>query len=203
MTEPAAETGEGPGEDAERDAVVTAAFVHPRTPHNAKVHLAEYDPQWPVLYEREERRIREALGDQVLRLEHVGSTSVPGLAAKPQIDIVLAVPDTTDEAAYVPQLEARGYVLTIREPDWYQHRMFNGPDTAINLHVFSAACPEIERMTGFRDWLRSHPADFELYLARKRELAGQTWRWVQDYADAKSQVVDEITARAGLPERKP
>jgi GrpB-like predicted nucleotidyltransferase (UPF0157 family) len=187
----------------DRDATVTAAYVVARVPHNATVHLAEYDPQWPELYEREARRIRDALGDQVLRLEHVGSTSVPGLPAKPQIDILLAVPDTTDEAAYVPQLEARGYVLTIREPDWYQHRMFDGPDMDINLHVFSAVCAEIDRMTGFRDWLRSHPADFELYLARKRELAGRTWRWVQDYADAKSQVVEEIIERAGLPASKP
>jgi GrpB-like predicted nucleotidyltransferase (UPF0157 family) len=203
MTEPVRDTSDESEEHAQRDAEVAAAFVRPPTPYNATIELAEYDPTWPLLYEREARRIREALGDRVVRLEHVGSTSVPGLAAKPRIDIMLAIPDTTDEAAYVPQLEARGYVLTLREPDWYQHRMFRGPDTDINLHVFSTGCIELDRMAGFRDWLRSQPDDLALYLARKRELAGQTWRWVQDYADAKSQVVAEIVARAGLPEPNP
>ena len=88
-------------------------------------------------------------------LEHAGSTSVPGLAAKPRIDIMLAVPDSADEPSYVPALEAAGYVLRIREPDWYEHRVFKGPDTDVNLHVFSAGCPEIARMLLFRDWLRT------------------------------------------------
>ena len=87
-------------------------------------------------------------------LEHTGSTSVPGLAAKPIIDITLAVPDSSDEDAYAPALEAAGYVLRIREPDWHEHRVFKGPDTNVNLHVFSDGCPEIDRMLRFRDWLR-------------------------------------------------
>jgi GrpB-like predicted nucleotidyltransferase (UPF0157 family) len=188
-------------DQAKRDAEVQGAFVGPSTPHNAVVRLSDYDAAWPELYEREAARIRGVLGDRVVLLEHVGSTSIPGMAAKPQIDIVLAVADSAREDEYVPDLEAAGYALRIREPDWHEHRMFKGPDTNINMHTFSAGSAEIERMVGFRDWLRTHPDDFARYLNTKRELSGRTWRWVQDYADAKSEVVDEITRRAGLPER--
>ena len=166
-------------------------------PHNGPITLAEYDSQWPALFERESARIRRALGDRALLVEHVGSTSVPGLAAKPRIDVVLAVGASADEPAYVPALEAAGYVLRIREPDWYEHRVFKGPATDINLHTFSLGCPEIDRMILFRDWLRSHADDRLLYERAKRELAVRTWTHVQDYADAKTSVVEEILARAG------
>jgi GrpB-like predicted nucleotidyltransferase (UPF0157 family) len=181
------------------DEQLQAVTVGVRMPHNAPVTLEEYDPAWPALFDREAERIREALGDLVVRLEHTGSTSVPGLAAKPIIDITLVVPDSGDEAAYAPLLEAAGYVLRIREPDWHQHRLFKGPDTDVNLHVFSRGSVELERMVGFRDWLRTHPEDRDLYLRTKRDLAARTWRHVQHYADAKTAVVEEIIARAGLP----
>jgi GrpB-like predicted nucleotidyltransferase (UPF0157 family) len=171
--------------------------------HDAPIHLAEYDPTWPDLYEREAARLRAILGPLAVELHHTGSTSVPGLAAKPIIDITLGVPDSADEAAYVPPLEAAGYVLRIREPDWYEHRLFKGPDTAINLHVFSAGCPEIAAMVRFRDHLRSDPADRQLYEDTKRALATRTWRSVQDYADAKTTVVEQLKARAGVPIRPP
>jgi GrpB-like predicted nucleotidyltransferase (UPF0157 family) len=160
------------------------------------VVLVDYDPEWPRLFAREAERIRAALGERARMIEHVGSTSVPGLAAKPKIDILLEVTDTRDEAAYVPALEAAGYVLHIREPDWFEHRLFKGPDTAVNLHVFSTGCAEIERMLRFRDHLRASPADRDLYLRTKRELAQRTWRYTQHYADAKGQVVEEILKRA-------
>jgi GrpB-like predicted nucleotidyltransferase (UPF0157 family) len=131
-----------------------------------------------------------------VQVEHVGSTSVPGLAAKPIIDIMLAVPDSADERSYVPALEAAGYVLWSREPDWFEHRMFKGPDTDINLHVFTAGAAEIDRMLLFRDWLRRHEADRDAYQAVKRELAQRTWRHVQHYADAKTTAVEQILARA-------
>jgi GrpB-like predicted nucleotidyltransferase (UPF0157 family) len=170
-------------------------------PLTRPIALAEYDPEWPALYAREEARIRSILGDRVRRIEHTGSTSVPGLAAKPVIDITMLVPDVTDEPAYAVDLEAGGYPLWIREsePDWYDHRVFKGPDTNVNLHVFSDGCIEIERMVGFRDWLRTHDDDRELYLRTKRELVTRNWEYVQNYADAKSEVVEEIAARAGLP----
>jgi GrpB-like predicted nucleotidyltransferase (UPF0157 family) len=132
----------------------------------------------------------------VLLLEHVGSTSVPGLTAKPTIDIVLAVADSSDEAAYAPTLEAAGYNLRISEPDWHQHRLFNGPDPGVNLHVFTTGSTEIERMLLFRDWLRVVDEDRERYAATKRALAQRQWQNMQQYADAKTHVVEEIIARA-------
>lgn len=178
------------------DEEIRAAAVGDLPEHNATIELAEYDPKWPRLYEREAERIGRALGPKMLRIEHVGSTSVPGLAAKPLIDIVLVVADTTDEEAYVPPLEGAGYVLRIREPDWFEHRLFKGPDTNVNVHTFSEGCEEVDRMIGFRDWLRTHDDDRDLYLAAKRELAQREWKYVQNYADAKSAVVREILVRA-------
>lgn len=175
---------------------IEAATVGELRPHNATIHLADYDPLWPALYEREAARVRGALGAAALRLEHVGSTSVPGLAAKPIVDMVLVVSDSADEDSYVPALEAVGYVLRIREPDWFEHRLFKGPDTNVNLHTFSEGCEEVDRMVAFRDWLRTHDADRQLYESAKRELAAREWRHVQNYADAKSAVVAEINARA-------
>jgi GrpB-like predicted nucleotidyltransferase (UPF0157 family) len=131
----------------------------------------------------------------VLSIDHVGSTSVPGLAAKPLIDINLVVPDTTDEDAYVPKLEAIGYELRVREPDWYEHRMLRGHDPPVNLHVFPPNCEEVERMRRFRDHLRTNDADREFYERTKRELAAQEWKYVQNYADAKTTVVKEILGR--------
>ena len=158
--------------------------------------LAQYDPAWAVLYEREAERVHATLGSRVRLLEHAGSTSVPGLAAKPIIDMVLAVADSADEAAYVPQLESAGYVLRIREPDWHEHRLFKGPETNINLHTFSEGSSEISRMLAFRDRLRTHDDERDLYLATKRELAARHWTYVQDYADAKGEVVEGIIERA-------
>jgi GrpB-like predicted nucleotidyltransferase (UPF0157 family) len=168
---------------------------------DGQIELCAYDVSWPTLYEREAERVNAVLGDQVLRLEHVGSTSVPGLPAKPIIDMLLVVADSGREAAYVPPMEAAGYVLRIREPDWFEHRLLKGPDTNINLHVFSAGCVEIGRMLGFRDHLRSSDSDRELYAQTKRELASRNWKYVQEYADAKTDVVETIIARAGLPAR--
>jgi GrpB-like predicted nucleotidyltransferase (UPF0157 family) len=165
-------------------------------PLTKPIEIREYDDEWPVLYAREEARIRSLLGERVVRIEHAGSTSVPGLPAKPVIDIVLEVPDSGDEDAYVPALEAGGYSLSIREPDWFEHRLFKGPDTNVNLHVFSAGCEEVDVMLRFRDHLRANDADRELYAAAKRELAARDWKYVQQYADAKTEVVRGILARA-------
>jgi GrpB-like predicted nucleotidyltransferase (UPF0157 family) len=163
----------------------------------SNVVLVDYDQAWPAAYEREESRIRQALGDRALEVHHAGSTSVPGLAAKPVIDVVLVVADPADEAAYVPALEEAGHVLHLREDEWYQHRLLR-PDRGqrVNLHVFPPDCEEVRRMLAFRDHLRSDDADRALYEQTKRELAGRRWEIVQDYADAKADVVADIMIRA-------
>ena len=175
---------------------ILAASVGEPPPTYREVVVADYDPEWPKWFERAADDIRGALGDAVLQLDHVGSTSVPGLAAKPLIDINLVVADTTDEDAYVPKLEPLGYVLRVREPDWFEHRMLRGQDPPVNLHVFNPGCEEVERMVVLRDWLRTHDDDRELYQRAKQELAAQQWKYVQNYADAKTEVVQEILARA-------
>src|SRR6266478_8997688 len=140
-------------------AKITVGGAQPQT---GRIEIREYDPTWPDLYAREAERIRAALGNRVVRLQHGGSTSVPGLPAKPIVDILLEVPDSSDEPAYAPDLEAAGYVLRIREPDWFEHRLFKVPDGNVHLHVFSAGCAETDRMVLFRDWLRSNNSDRDL-----------------------------------------
>jgi GrpB-like predicted nucleotidyltransferase (UPF0157 family) len=184
------------------DDEIAAARIGPPEVLDRPITLAEYDSAWPVLYEREAARIRAALADRVLLIEHVGSTSVPGLAAKPHIDILLAVADSSDEASYVPALEDAGYVLHIREPGWHEHRAFRGLETKLNLHVFSEGCVEIERMLRFRDHLRRNETDRLLYERTKRELAQRTWKYGQHYADAKTTIVEEILARADPAQRR-
>lgn len=169
--------------------------------HDGPIELVEYDAAWPKLFVREAARIRAALGTAALAVDHVGSTSVPGLAAKPTIDIVLAVNDSSDEFAYVPLLEAVGYVLHIREPGWFEHRLFKGPDVDVNVHVFSAGCSEIDQMLRFRNRLRRDDADRRLYERTKRQLAARRWKYVQHYANAKSDIVAEIMARTSQTQR--
>jgi GrpB-like predicted nucleotidyltransferase (UPF0157 family) len=173
------------------------------------VMLSEADPAWADAYAVEEARIRAALHQPLVEVHHVGSTSVPGLAAKPILDIVLLVADSTAEDGYVQALQAAGYAFHLREPHWHRHRLFkrgtphfgspaaeNGEVAKVNLHVFSAGCSEARRMLMFRDWLRMHPHDRELYEGTKRMLAGRQWTHVQEYADAKSAVVTDILRRA-------
>ena len=175
---------------------IIAATVGERQPLNSTIYLAPYDSAWPSLFTRLKKHIHEALGDDILLLEHVGSTSVPGLSAKPFIDMVLAVADSSDEPSYVKALEEKGYTLRIREPDWYEHRSLKPPAVQGILHVFSDGCEEIEQMLLFRDWLRNHADDRLLYDETKRELASRTWKYRQNYADAKADVVQKILARA-------
>ncbi len=170
-------------------------YLEPPDP-GSDVVLVEYDAGWPDEFGRQQRRIVAALGDTAAEVHHAGSTSVPGLAAKPVIDVVLVVADPADEAAYAPALQDAGYVFTLREPEWHRHRLFKDRSPRVNLHVFGPGCDEVERMLAFRDHLRADPADRALYERTKRDLAGLEWTRVQDYADAKSGVVADIMARA-------
>ncbi|MCP2291479.1 GrpB family protein [Nocardia amikacinitolerans] len=189
------------------DDELAAATVGELKPYAVEIVIEDYNPAWPAWYAEDEAVIRAALGTLALRIEHTGSTAVPGLSAKPLIDILLVVPDAADEAAYVPALEVAGYTLRIRQPDWYQHRCLvrrveDGARWSVNLHVFDPelGAPEIERIVAFRDRLRTHDDDRKYYEQVKRELAQRNWKFVQHYANAKSDVVEEILGRA-LPGR--
>jgi GrpB-like predicted nucleotidyltransferase (UPF0157 family) len=178
-------------------------YVTPIVRADGPIKLAEYDPSWVEQFAREEIRIRTALGSRAVGVHHVGSTSVPGLAAKPVVDIVLLVGDSADESAYVPQLEAAGYVLHLREPDWWEHRLLKDHNPDVQIHVFTVGSSEVERMLLFRDRLRSHIEERDLYERTKRELAARQWVYTQDYADAKSSVVEGVIARANADLQSP
>ena len=158
--------------------------------------VVDYDPAWPERFRGEETKIRAALGEAAIAIEHIGSTSVPGLPAKPIVDILLVVEDSGEEASYLPALEEAGYVLRVREPDFHEHRMFRTPEKDVHLHVYSAGSPEIERYLLLRDRLRENGEERDLYVRTKRELARRDWPSMQHYAEAKTEVIEGIIARA-------
>jgi GrpB-like predicted nucleotidyltransferase (UPF0157 family) len=159
------------------------------------ITVVPYDDGWPDHYSGVEARVRAALGDRVLGLQHIGSTSVPGLAAKPVIDADLTVADSADESSYVPELEAAGFNLRIREPEWEEHRLLTYEAPPTNLHVFPPGTPEPARHRMFRDWLRTHPDDREAYAALKTELGTRSFRSGMDYNNHKGELVYDIYER--------
>ncbi|MBO3083366.1 GrpB family protein [Cellulomonas fengjieae] len=167
-------------------------------PQPGDITVVEYDPTWPATYALLANRVRAALGDDVLALDHVGSTSVPGLAAKPIIDLDLTVADSTDESRYRPQLEAAGFTLVLRERAWHQHRMHLADEPRAHLHVWSPDCPEAVRHLLLRDWLREHPEDREAYAAAKKTAADrlrQDGGPAIDYNELKAPTIREILYR--------
>ena len=158
------------------------------------IEIVDYDPAWPKKFEAHAKTIAGALDRAALRIEHIGSTSVQGLAAKPIIDILVVVADSADESAYLPQLEAAGYALRVREPDWNEHRMLRTLEQDVHVHVYSDGCPEIRRNLTFRDRLRRNADDRRRYEQTKRELAAEEWRDMNEYADAKTDVIESILA---------
>jgi GrpB-like predicted nucleotidyltransferase (UPF0157 family) len=158
--------------------------------------VVPYDEAWPSDFARLSSIVRAALGDRVLALEHVGSTSVAGLMAKPVIDADLTVADSGDEAAYVPALEAVGFALRVREPDWEEHRVLTIEAPQTNLHVFSPGAREPQRHALFRDWLRSHEDDRAAYGALKAELGGRGFTDSMDYNNHKSELVYDLYEKA-------
>ena len=162
-------------------------------PEHRRIVIEAYDPAWPERFSAVAHRVVGALGADALSLEHVGSTSVPGLAAKPVVDALLTVHDVEDEAAYVPRLEAAGLVLRVREPG---HRMLRTQERDVHLHVHEPDHPEVAAMQDLRDWLRVSAPDRELYAATKRSLAERDWPDMNHYAAAKSDVVQAVLGRA-------
>lgn len=167
-------------------------------PEPVRVELHDADPAWPERYREHRQRIIEALGTSAggtgaVVIEHIGSTSVPGLAAKPIVDIVVAVEDIAAEEDYLDPLLAAGYVLRVREP---RHRMVRTPERDVHVHLYEQGAPEIDEYLLLRDHLRSDADDRALYERTKRELLGRPWDDMNDYADAKTEVIVAIKARA-------
>jgi GrpB-like predicted nucleotidyltransferase (UPF0157 family) len=160
------------------------------------IEIVDYEPAWAEKFQTHANAIAEALCAAALRIEHIGSTSVPGLAAKPIIDILVVVADSADEDAYLPRMEVAGYVLRVREPDFHEHRMFRTPARDVHVHFYSPDSPEIERLLTFRDRLRQDPDARRCYEEAKRELATQPWADMDAYAEAKTGVIERIIAAA-------
>lgn len=155
--------------------------------------LTDYDPAWADRFAVERVRILKALGDVARRVEHVGSTAVPGLPAKPIVDILVVVDDPGDEDGYLPALEDAGYVLRVREPE---HRMFRTPERDVHVHVWKAGSDDERRHLMFRDWLRQNPDDRALYEAAKRRFIGERFTDMNYYARAKGPIIEDIMRRA-------
>jgi GrpB-like predicted nucleotidyltransferase (UPF0157 family) len=157
------------------------------------VVIVDYDHAWARRFDVEAGRIQDALGTGALAIEHIGSTSVPGLAAKPVVDVLVVVADIDDDSIVQPALERVGYQLRVREPG---HRMFRTLARDVHVHIWRVDDPEVAKYRLFRDWLRVSADDRARYEARKRELAQKEWGDMNDYADAKSDVVRAILDRA-------
>jgi len=175
----------------DRDADLDSVLIGGR--ERREIVIVDYDPSWPMRFEREHDRLQLALGELALQIEHIGSTAVPGLAAKPIIDVLVAVADPEADDAVVPPLEAAGYELRVREPG---HRMLRTRERDVHVHVWPAGTDEIARLLAFRDHLRRARADRLAYERVKRELAARDWSDMNEYADAKGPLIEQILARA-------
>lgn len=171
-----------------------ARYVGP--PEKVPVVIVEHDPAWAQRYGEVAGRVRAALGPVALRVEHIGSTSVPGLGAKPVVDVLLVVRDAADEAAYLPALERAGFALRVREPAFDEHRMLRTPERDVHLHVYPEGSQEIDRYLLLRGLLRSDVAARDRYETEKRRLAAQDWPTMDHYAMAKTDVVEALIAQA-------
>jgi len=194
MDGPSREEKVEPTADEELERYIADVMVGPL--EHVPILITEYDARWPGRFRAEAERISAALDGRARRIEHIGSTSVPGLAAKPVVDILLVIDDPGDEASYLPALEAAGYMLRVREPAFWEHRMLRTPGRDVHVHVFPPDTPEIDRYLLFRDRLREEAGERELYEATKRRLAARDWPTMQHYAEAKTAVVEAIIARA-------
>jgi GrpB-like predicted nucleotidyltransferase (UPF0157 family) len=166
------------------------------------IEIVEHEPLWPTKFQTHAAVVADVLGSAALQIEHIGSTSVPGLAAKSIIDILVVVGNSADENSYLPPLQGAGYELRVREPEWHEHRMFRTAARDVHIHVYSLGCPEIERYLLFRDRLRQNADERRLYEETKRRLATWAWADMNDYAKAKTAVIENIiaAARASVPQ---
>ncbi len=164
-----------------------------RETREVKIH--DYDQWWPNVFEQHARNIRDALGEVVLRIEHIGSTSVPQLAAKPIIDILMVVANAGDEVSYIRALLDAGYELRVREPKFDEHRMVCTPERDVHVHILPSGSKEIGRYLAFRNQLRANAEDRSAYERVKRTLAQRKWGDMNDYANAKTDVVESIIAK--------
>ena len=162
--------------------------------------IADYDPQWSQLYEIEAQRISNALGDLLIAIEHVGSTSVPGLAAKPRIDFMPGVASEEDLDRTIAPMTALGFQYISKYEDEMPYRRLFARDAtpdliAVNIHTVAVGSEFWERHLLFRDYLRANPDIADQYARLKRVLAPK-FTVTNDYADAKTEFIRSVEERA-------
>ncbi len=165
-------------------------------PEKRAIAIVAHSPDWSSLFQDHAQRIKDALGDVALQIEHIGSTSVEGLAAKPVIDMLMVVADPSREELYMPGMVSSGYELRVREPDFDEDRMFRTPERNVHIHIYPPASGEIERYLLFRNYLRSNPTARDQYAILKRELSAADWNDMNEYADAKTKFIEDTISRA-------
>lgn len=165
-----------------------------------KVTIVEYRPEWTDMFEDEKRVLRNALGELSARIEHVGSTAVSGLAAKPVIDIMIGLDDFSIADKLVPKIEALDYEYIKKYEAVMPFRRFFVKETGgVRTHQIHMVCVTSEfweRLILFRDYLRRNPETVAEYAAMKKNLAEREWLDVNEYADAKTEFIREIENRA-------
>jgi GrpB-like predicted nucleotidyltransferase (UPF0157 family) len=162
-------------------------------PEKRDIVIEDYDPAWTARFEQVHAALQQALGPAAHRIEHFGSTAVPGLGAKGIIDVMVTVDDADDEPAFGPLLERHGFHIRVRQPG---HRMYRTPDLDVHVHILTEGSEAARIRLLFRDWLRHDESDRRLYEHTKRELARQDWAATNAYSEAKGAVVAEILMRA-------
>ena len=167
-----------------------------------RLEIVPYDPAWGGAFVREEARIRKAVGPLALRIDHHGSTAVPGLAAKPVIDIQVSVADVAAIDTYRQPLQSIGYTHVPHPEDAFCpffHRPAHWPHTH-HVHVVRVGGAEERRTLAFRDYLRDHPAEAQAYAELKVRLAArfsaESFESRQGYANAKTEFVERLVATA-------
>ena len=162
-------------------------------PEALTVGLHDHDARWAQDYLQHRRRILAAVTAVGVDVEHIGSTSVPGLAAKPIVDVVVVVPDITAEEDYLDGLLAAGYELRVREPG---HRLVRTPARDVHVHVYGRGDAAVDEYRLLRDHLRADAGDRALYEGVKRSLLDRRWGDMNAYSDAKDEVIATIKDRA-------
>jgi GrpB-like predicted nucleotidyltransferase (UPF0157 family) len=165
-------------------------------PEKRVIEIVSHSPDWSLQFKDHAERIKSALGEVALQIEHIGSTSVEGLAAKPIIDILVVVADPSQEELYVPAMLSAGYELRVREPDFDEHRMFRTPERDVHIHFYPQSSGEIERYLIFRDFLRADPDASDRYADLKRVLSAAEWKDMNEYADAKTKFIEDTISHA-------
>jgi len=157
------------------------------------LEVVAYDERWPAIFAEHRDRLERALDGVDVDIEHIGSTSVPGLKAKPIIDIVVAVDDITAEEDYLVPLIAAGYPLRVREPG---HRLVRTPERDVHVHIYARGDEAVTRYLLFRDRLRTDADDRALYARTKEALIAEGFDDMNAYSDAKTEVIAAIMGRA-------